>query len=86
MHYPEALAPSAISNKKESPEAADDAARNHAGRPLSYLRSIIGIWMRRHRDRQALLDLLESDHRIARDILTTTQELMAWAQKPFWRA
>ena len=52
---------------------------------IKRLRSVIRTWAKRHRDRQELLNLLEQDHRIARDMGSTDQDLRAWAQKPFWR-
>ena len=71
-----AFAPRTILREMASPKATEKASQGF-GR-------IIRIWVERHRDRQELLNLLDKDHRIARDMRTTTQELEAWANKPFW--
>jgi uncharacterized protein YjiS (DUF1127 family) len=51
---------------------------------IGRLQSTIRMWMTRHRDRQALLNVLDEDHRIAADLGTTEEKLRTWAQKPFW--
>jgi hypothetical protein len=70
------LRPRTILREMASPKATEKASQGFA--------RIIRIWVERHRDRQELLNLLDKDHRIARDMRTTTQELMAWANKSFW--
>ena len=59
-------------------------AQSYRDRNKKRARSVIRTWAKRHRDRQELLNLLDQDHRIARDMGTTEQELRAWAEKPFW--
>lgn len=51
---------------------------------IARLRSTIRVWKTRHRDRQALLAVLNEDCRIPADMGTTKEKLMTWAQKPFW--
>lgn len=58
--------------------------RHIVGSLVGRLQSAIRMWMTRHRDRQALLNVLDEDHRIAADLGTTKEELRTWAQKPFW--
>lgn len=59
-------------------------AQSYCDRNEKRARSAIRTWAKRHRDRQELLNLLDQDHRIARDMGATDHELRAWAQKPFW--
>lgn len=40
----------------------------------------------RWRQRQELLDYIESDYRAAADIGITSGEARGWSQRPFWRA
>jgi uncharacterized protein YjiS (DUF1127 family) len=79
-----AFAPRTILREMASPQATEKASQGFGRSLINRFRSIIQIWVERHRDRQELLNLLDKDHRIARDMRTTTQELMAWANKPFW--
>ena len=78
------FAPQAILRETSSPKTTAASRRVFAGNLIERARSVIRIWAERHRDRQELLNLLDKDHRIARDMRTTTQELEAWANKPFW--
>lgn len=43
-------------------------------------------WLKRHRERQQLLDYLAIDHRAARDIGVDIGNAREWAERPFWRA
>jgi uncharacterized protein YjiS (DUF1127 family) len=79
-----ASAPRTILREMASPTATEKANQGFDRSLIKRLRSIIRIWAERHRDRQELLNLMDQDHRIARDIGTTDQELRAWARKPFW--
>ena len=79
-----ASAPRTILREMASPKATEKACQGFGRSLINRLRSIIRIWVKRHRDRQELLNLLEQDHRIARDMGSTNQDLRAWAQKPFW--
>jgi len=58
--------------------------RHIIGSLIGRFQSTIRVWMTRQRDRQALLNVLDEDHRIAADLGTTEEKLRAWAQKPFW--
>jgi uncharacterized protein YjiS (DUF1127 family) len=78
------FAPEAILGETSSPKRAAASRRIYGGNLIERARSVIRIWVERQRDRQELLNLLDQDHRIARDMGTTDQELKAWAQKPFW--
>jgi hypothetical protein len=78
------FAPQAILREASSSKTTGASRRVFAGNLIERARSVIRIWAERHRDRQELLNLLDKDHRIARDMRTTTQELEAWANKPFW--
>jgi uncharacterized protein YjiS (DUF1127 family) len=77
-------APQIILKEMQSPGVTEEAKQGLGGSLIGRLRSTIQTWAQRRRDRQELLDTLDQDHRIARDIGTTTQELEAWAKKPFW--
>ena len=79
-----AFAPRTILREMASPKATEKAGQGFGRSLINRFRSIIRIWVERHRDRQELLNLLDKDHRIARDMRTTTQELEDWANKPFW--
>jgi uncharacterized protein YjiS (DUF1127 family) len=63
---------------------AKKSKRHIVSNLIDSLQSTIRMWMTRHRDRQALLNVLDEDHRIAADLGTTKEELRTWAQKPFW--
>ena len=76
--------PKAILRETSSAKTTAASRRVFAGNLIERAGSVIRIWVERHRDRQELLNLLDKDHRIARDMRTTTQELEAWANKPFW--
>jgi len=80
-----ASAPRTILREMASPKATEKANLGFDRSLIKRLRSVIRTWAKRHRDRQELLNLLEQDHRIARDMGSTDQDLRAWAQKPFWR-
>ena len=85
--YIAASAPRTILREMGSPNATEEARQGFSRsliNRLNRLRSIIRIWAQRHRNRQDLLNLLDQDHRIARDMGSTEHELRAWAQKPFW--
>ena len=77
-------APRTILRGMGSPKATERTRQGFSRSLINRLRSIIRIWAQRHRNRQDLLNLLDQDHRIARDMGTTEEELRAWAQKPFW--
>ena len=79
-----AAAPGTILREMASPRAAEKANQGFDRSLIRRLRSVIRTWAKRHRDRQELLNLLEQDHRIARDMGSTDHDLRAWAQKPFW--
>ena len=80
-----ASAPRTILREMASPKATEKANLGFDRSLIKRLRSVIRTWAKRHRDRQELLNLLEQDHRIARDMGSTDQDLRARAQKPFWR-
>lgn len=79
-----ASAPRTILRETASRKATEKANQGFDRSLIKRLRSVIRTWAKRHRDRQELLNLLKQDHRIARDMGTTEQELRAWAEKPFW--
>jgi uncharacterized protein YjiS (DUF1127 family) len=79
-----ASAPGSILTESGSPTVIQKVKPLLKGSPIGRLRSIIRIWVARHRDRQELLNLLDQDHRIAQDMGTTEHELRAWIRKPFW--
>jgi uncharacterized protein YjiS (DUF1127 family) len=79
-----ASAPRTILREMASPKATEKANQGFDRSLINRLRSVIRIWAQRHRNRQDLLNLLDQDHRIARDMGSTDQDLRAWAQKPFW--
>ncbi len=73
-----------ILRKTKSAKTTAASRAVFTGNLIERAQSVIRIWAGRHRDRQELLNLLDKDHRIARDMGTTEQELRAWAEKPFW--
>ena len=73
-----------ILKEMASPQVTEEAKQGLRGSLIGCLRSTIRIWAQRRRNRQDLLNLLDQDHRTAGDMGTTTQELEAWAKKPFW--
>ena len=79
--------PQTILREVASPKATEKANQgfDRSLILIKRLRSVIRIWAERHRDRQELLNLMDQDHRIARDMGSTDQDLRSWAQKPFWR-
>ena len=79
-----ASAPRTILREMGSPKATEEVTQGSRGSLINRLRSVVRIWAQRHRNRQDLLNLLDQDHRTARDMGTTERELRAWAQKPFW--
>ena len=80
-----ASAPRTILGEMASPKETEKANQGFDRSLIKRLRSVIRTWAKRRRDRQELLNLLEQDHRIARDMGSTDHDLRAWAQKPFWR-
>ena len=68
------------------PKGAVASDRSFGRNIVDQFRRVIRVWAERDRDRRQLLDLLKSDHRMAGDMGTTTQELEDWARKPFWRS
>jgi uncharacterized protein YjiS (DUF1127 family) len=79
-----ACAPRIILKELQSPGVTEQAKEGLRDNLIGRLRSTIRIWAQRRRHRQELVDALDQDHRLARDLGTTTEELEAWAKKPFW--
>jgi hypothetical protein len=51
---------------------------------LSEAAAIMGVWLKRCRQRRELRAYLMSDHRAAADMRTSESDAQAWTLRPFW--